>query len=34
VLCLVQAAWAWARRDQRWGLPARIDPLEGWIVGP
>ena len=33
VLCLVQAAWAWARRDQRWGLPARIDPLEGWIVG-
>ena len=34
VLCLVQAAWAWQRRqagDQRWGLPD-CDPLEGWIV--
>jgi len=30
VLCLVQAAWASAR--PRHGLPARIDPLEGWIV--
>ena len=30
VLCLLQAAWA---LDQpRWGLPALIDPLEGWIV--
>ena len=29
-LCLVQAAWA-ARRP-RWGLPAAVDPLEGWIV--
>lgn len=33
VLCLVQAAWAWSRRDAGWGLPARTDPLEGWIVG-
>jgi hypothetical protein len=33
VLCLVQAAWAWGRRDAGWGLPAAIDPLEGWIVG-
>ncbi|WP_345538134.1 DUF429 domain-containing protein [Variovorax defluvii] len=34
-LCLVQAAWAAARRDigrHGWGLPAEIDPLEGWIV--
>ena len=30
VLCLVQAAWASVRPDH--GLPADIDPLEGWIV--
>jgi hypothetical protein len=30
VLCLVQAAWASARPSC--GLPARIDPVEGWIV--
>jgi len=30
VLCLVQAAWA--AREPGYGLPARIDPLEGWIV--
>jgi hypothetical protein len=30
VLCLVQAAWAHQR--PRHGLPADIDPLEGWIV--
>ena len=29
-LCLVQAAWASTRRNH--GLPAAIDPLEGWIV--
>lgn len=33
VLCLAQAAWAWTRRTQRWGLPAVIDPVEGWILG-
>ncbi|MBL8341920.1 MAG: DUF429 domain-containing protein [Rubrivivax sp.] len=32
VLCLVQAAWAAGR--PRCGLPARIDAVEGWIVGP
>lgn len=31
VQCLLQAAWAAARPN--WGLPAEIDPLEGWIVG-
>ena len=35
VLCMVQAAWA-ARRhakgDLLYGLPADLDPLEGWIV--
>jgi hypothetical protein len=30
VLCLMQAAWASGR--PRHGLPAEIDPLEGWIV--
>jgi hypothetical protein len=30
VLCLLQAAWASTRPN--WGLPERIDPLEGWIV--
>lgn len=33
VLCLAQAGWAWQRRAANWGLPARIDPLEGWILG-
>ncbi len=32
VLCALQAAWAHERRDQNFGLPTRIDPLEGWIV--
>jgi hypothetical protein len=32
VLCAMQAAWAWQRRDANYGLPARIDALEGWIV--
>lgn len=34
-LCLLQAAWAAARRSSDghgYGLPAKIDPLEGWIV--
>ena len=30
VLCLVQAAWA--AQQPNWGLPAGVDPLEGWIV--
>jgi hypothetical protein len=32
VLCAVQAAWAWQRRDLGYGLPEGIDPIEGWIV--
>ena len=32
VLCALLAAWAWQRRDTRFGLP-EVDPLEGWIVG-
>ena len=32
VLCAMQAAWAWQRRDDNYGLPADVDPLEGWIA--
>ncbi len=33
VSCAAQAAWAWRRRDHRWGLPQAVDPVEGWIIG-
>ncbi len=35
VLCLLQAAWAQVQREQGdlgYGLPAGLDPLEGWII--
>jgi Protein of unknown function (DUF429) len=32
VLCLMQAAWGQLKGAPRYGLPADIDPLEGWIV--
>ena len=35
VLCLVQAAWGWQQHckgDALYGLPADLDPLEGWIL--
>lgn len=35
VLCLMQAGWAQTRHlagDPRYGLPATMDPLEGWII--
>jgi hypothetical protein len=35
VLCLVQAAWAYQQHldgKPNFGLPADIDPLEGWII--
>lgn len=35
VLCLMQAAWAHWQHEQgspTWGLPAQIDPVEGWIL--
>jgi len=31
VLCLVQAAWA--AQQARFGQPAAVDPVEGWITG-
>jgi hypothetical protein len=32
VLCAMQAAWGWVRREQGYGLPDCVDPIEGWIV--
>ena len=32
VLAAMQAAWCWRRRARNFGLPHRIDPLEGWIA--
>jgi hypothetical protein len=32
VICAVQAAWGWRRRRRNFGLPARIESCEGWIV--
>lgn len=32
VLCALQAAWAWQRRDAGFGLPQDMDPIEGWIA--
>ncbi len=29
-LCMMQAGWASTEPD--WGLPAKVDPVEGWIV--
>ena len=34
LLCAVQAAWAWSRRDAGYGVPDDADLLEGWIVDP
>ncbi|MDX1434016.1 MAG: DUF429 domain-containing protein [Gammaproteobacteria bacterium] len=34
LLCAIQAAWAWTRRDESYGIPRDADPLEGWIVDP
>jgi len=32
VLCALQAAWGYQRRDRHYGLPADVDPVEGWIT--
>lgn len=32
VLCMVQASWAARQGAPRYGLPAKFDPLEGWIL--
>jgi hypothetical protein len=32
VLCMMQAGWAARQGAPRYGLPPRVDPLEGWVV--
>ncbi len=32
IACAVQAHWGWLRRSTRYGLPADVDPVEGWII--
>jgi Protein of unknown function (DUF429) len=34
LLCAVQAAWAYERRDDNYGVPAECDADEGWILDP
>jgi hypothetical protein len=34
LLCAVQAAWAYTKRDEGWGVPEECDRGEGWIVDP
>jgi hypothetical protein len=34
LLCAVQAAWAYLKRDDHYGVPPECDPDEGWIVDP
>jgi hypothetical protein len=34
LLCAVQAAWAYVKRDESYGVPPECDPNEGWIVDP
>lgn len=34
LLCAVQAAWSWTRRENNYGRPPAADPLEGWIADP
>lgn len=34
LLCAVQAAWAYSRKDEDWGIPPECDADEGWILDP
>jgi len=34
LLCAIQAAWAWTKREAGYGAPNHVDPLEGWIADP
>ena len=34
LLCAIQAAWAYTRRDEGWGVPPECDRNEGWILDP
>ena len=34
LLCAVQAAWAYEKRDEGYGVPPECDSNEGWILDP
>ena len=34
LLCAIQAAWAYRTKDNNYGAPNPLDPLEGWIADP
>jgi hypothetical protein len=34
VLCAIQAAWAFLKRHNGYGIPSGVDSLEGWIIDP
>jgi uncharacterized protein DUF429 len=34
LLCAVQAAWAYTKSDEGWGVPEECDREEGWILDP
>ncbi len=34
ILCAIQAAWAWGKRDSGFGKPYSLDNVEGWIADP
>ena len=34
LLCAVQGGWAYAKRDENWGVPPECDREEGWILDP
>ncbi len=34
LLCAIQTAWSWMLRDENYGMPADVDPVEGWIMDP
>ncbi|KGJ13744.1 DUF429 domain-containing protein [Paracoccus sanguinis] len=34
IICAAQAAWAWQRREDGYGMPRGTDRLEGWIADP
>jgi hypothetical protein len=34
LLCSVQAAWSYTKREEDWGVPLECDRNEGWILDP
>ncbi len=34
LLCAIQAAWAYTKRNENYGVPPECDPDEGWILDP